>query len=113
MDPNDASYLQVIESPRYPKNYPNNAECKWTITAAEGAKITIVLDDFNVEWNANCDENDYLFVGRLQTYTKVYLCGSVIPANFSLTSKKSSMVLKFVSNGTTRKSGFRAILTAA
>ena len=44
--------------------------------ATAGAKITLVLDDFNVEWNKNCDENDYLFVSQIKLYTKVNLKNS-------------------------------------
>jgi len=40
------------------------------------------------------------------------MCGTKIPSNFNLTSKKQTMVLKFVSDGSKKKTGFRAYIVA-
>jgi len=114
MNPKDSTYLQVIESPKYPKKYPNNANCQWIITGKKSkTRITMVFDSFNIEWNTTCSKADYLYVGLIAKYSKVHLCGSRMPASFSLTSKKNQMVLRFISNGRTRKPGFRAVLVAS
>jgi len=113
LDPDEATADRTIfiTSPNYPSNYPNNYECKWTIYATSG-KISLVFDNFNIESNSNC-ANDYLQVsGPIKKYTKAVLCGAKVPSNFNLVSKKSKMVLKFVSNGSKRKPGFRAYLVA-
>jgi len=72
-----------------------------------------VFDKFNVEWTKSCSK-DYLQVsGPVKKYTKATLCGKTIPSNFQLTSKKQTMVLKFIANGSVRKSGFRAYIVAS
>jgi len=71
-----------------------------------------VFDKFNIEATNTCNK-DYLQVsGPVKKYTKATLCGTKIPSNFNLTSKKKTMVLKFVSDGSKRKSGFRAYIVA-
>ena len=69
----------------------------------------MTLDNFNVEWSKSCKSKDYLFIGKIQKYTKVWLCGSKIPNNLSsLRSKGSEMKVKFHSNESVRKTGFKA-----
>jgi len=72
----------------------------------------LVFDSLNVQWSKKCDI-DYVFVGKIAKYTKVQLCGAKLPANFQLVSKKNEMVLKFHSDATVTKAGFRAVLVAA
>jgi len=100
-----------ITSPNYPSKYPHNQECKWIITAKKG-KLNLVFDKFNIQATSDCSK-DYLQVsGPIKKYTKATLCGAKVPSNFNLTSKKKTMVLKFVSDGSTRKPGFRAFIVA-
>jgi len=69
----------------------------------------MVLDKFNVQWSSSCKSKDYLFVGQVAKYTKLWLCGSSIPSGFNgLKSKKKTMTVKFHSNGSGRKTGFKA-----
>ena len=73
----------------------------------------MVIDKFNVEWSSTCKTKDYLWVGKIKKYTRVWLCGSSVPNNFSaLTSTGKEMVVKFYSNGRGRKSGFKVRLIA-
>merc|ERR1712004_464958 len=55
---------------------------------------------------------DYLFVGNVAKYNKLYLCGSKLPTNLFLKSKARTMVLKFTSNSKVAKSGFKATISA-
>jgi len=112
MNPDDSSRTYTLKSPNYPNNYPNNKDCKWTFTATSG-KVKLVIDKFNVQWSSTCKTKDYLFVGRIKKYTKVWLCGSSVPNDFSaLTSTGDTMVVKFYSNGSGRKSGFKVRIIA-
>ncbi|KGL75882.1 CUB domain-containing protein 2, partial [Tinamus guttatus] len=43
-----------ITSPDYPENYPNNAECRWSIRAAVGTSVRLVFADFQVENDEEC-----------------------------------------------------------
>ena len=69
----------------------------------------MVLDKFNVQWSSSCKATDYLFVGQVAKYTKLWLCGSQVPSGFkSLKSKKDTMTIKFHSDGSVKKPGFKA-----
>jgi CUB domain len=41
---------------------------------------------------------------------QVYMCGAQVPANFQLVSKTNTLTVKFHSDGSTNKPGFRAVL---
>ena len=38
-----------MTSPNYPDNYPNNAQCSWTITVGEGNTVGLEFLDFELE----------------------------------------------------------------
>jgi len=108
MNPDDSTRIITLKSPSYPSKYPNNRDCKWNLKATRG-KIKMVLDKFNVQWSSSCKATDYLFVGNVAKYTKLWLCGSSVPSNFkSLKSKKKEMTVKFHSDKSVRKPGFKA-----
>jgi len=112
MDPDSTdTRIITLKSPNYPKNYPKNQDCKWTLTATKG-KLRMMFDKFNVEWNKSCKKKDYLYVANIQKYTKTWLCGSSIKKNFKLTSKKDTMIVKFHSNGSKSKPGFKVRIVA-
>ena len=80
---------------------------------ASSGKLKLVIDKFNIQWSSTCKTKDYLFVGQISSYTKVWLCGSSVPNDFSaLVSKKKAMTVRFVSNGSGRKSGFKVRVIA-
>ena len=37
-----------LQSPNFPENYPNNAECNWEITIPEGRKVDLKFHSFDV-----------------------------------------------------------------
>jgi len=112
MDPDGSSRIVTIKSPNYPSKYPNNRDCKWILTATSG-KIKMVLDKFNIQWSSSCKATDYLFVGHISKYTKTWLCGSKVPSGFkSLVSKKKTMTVKFHSDESVKKPGFKARFVA-
>jgi len=108
MDPDGDNRVVTLKSPNFPSKYPNSRDCKWTLVATSG-RVKMVLDKFNIEWSRSCKSKDYLFVGKIQKYTKTWLCGASIPSSFSsLKSKAQTMVVKFHSNNSIRKTGFKA-----
>jgi len=111
-DGSGSTRIYTLTSPRYPKKYSHNQDCKWTFTAKSG-KVKLLFDKFNLEWSSSCKKKDYLFVGSIAKYTKTWLCGASIPKNFKLVSKKSTMILKFHSNSKVTKSGFKVRLVAS
>lgn len=57
------SKVGVIESPFYPKAYPNSLEKQWDISAASPMRFILNLTTFNIEDSHQC-KNDYLKVQR-------------------------------------------------
>ena len=50
----------VLTSPYYPRRYPSNENCNWKITASEGERIVLVIEDLYIQ---NCGSSctcDYL-----------------------------------------------------
>merc|ERR1712037_382310 len=111
LNPDKASNTTIITSPSFPGKYPKNQNCKWTINATKG-KLRLTFDKFKTEWSQNC-KKDFLFVGNVAKYNKLYLCGSKLPASLSLKSKSRTMVLKFQSNNKVGKAGFKATIVAS
>jgi len=72
----------------------------------------MTFNKFNIEYVKNCKSKDYLYVASIAKYNSLYLCGASMPSGFKLTSKKKSMTLKFKSNGSVQKTGFKAKITA-
>ncbi len=50
-----------FSSPNYPKNYPINMTCRWTIKTVPNSRILINFTDFKVEKNKKC-LYDYLLI---------------------------------------------------
>jgi len=94
-----------ITSENYPNNYPDLIDCTYTIKGGEGASITIVFREFDLEDHATCDY-DYLNVrsegvaGDGSTY-----CGDQLPPVHYTYSNE--MVLTFHSDPFVNGQGFR------
>ena len=43
-----------IQSPKYPNNYPNNADCFWTIDCAKGESVKMEFTNFDLEYHSTC-----------------------------------------------------------
>lgn len=53
---------RVIQSPNYPKMYPNNIECTWEVRSNEGYHIGLqFIERFQIEDSSNCT-NDFIEV---------------------------------------------------
>nr|XP_026694941.1 CUB and sushi domain-containing protein 1 isoform X7 [Ciona intestinalis] len=92
------STSQLITSPNYPNNYPNNANCTWTITASDGMRIQLNLHRFKTERNY-----DYLTIfsnGRQLTR----ISGSY--SNKTYIASENSVIIRFTSDRSVTRSGF-------
>ena len=106
---NAAAQANAIATPNYPSNYPNSASCTWVINAANGYSVMLNLTDFNLETGFGSCTTDYLEVRDGATSAATLLgkyCGTRSP--FMIHSHGSSMYLKFVSDTTIVRKGFRA-----
>ncbi|XP_033347146.1 cubilin [Bombus vosnesenskii] len=97
----------VIQSPNYPKNYPNRRECTWVIEAPSKQKVILNVTHFHLENHPNCDF-DYLEIRNGGYATSPLIgkfCKTDVPAE--IISQTSQLYLKFVSDQTISFSGFR------
>lgn len=57
---------KFIETPNYPNDYPQNAECLWTIVAPEGSHMVLSsVGRFQLEASDGC-QNDFIEVRLTQ-----------------------------------------------
>nr|XP_014268202.2 cubilin [Maylandia zebra] len=100
----------AIASPRYPAQYPPNQNCSWIIRAQEPLNhVTLSFTDFDLEMIfANCS-HDFLEILDGDNYDSPTIgryCGSEIP--HPVTSFSNSLVVKFISDQSYSRKGFRA-----
>ena len=50
----------VLTSPYYPRRYPSNEKCSWKITANEGERIVLVIEDLHIRDCGSSCSCDYL-----------------------------------------------------
>ncbi|KAG8434075.1 hypothetical protein GDO86_012447, partial [Hymenochirus boettgeri] len=101
---------KTFTSPGYPGNYPPNMDCTWTITAPVGKKVSLNINDFNIETGYGCIyDNLYIYNTTYSNALGPY-CG---PINFysAITSKANFMMIKFHSDSSDEMKGFSATYT--
>uniref|UniRef100_T1IXR4 Uncharacterized protein n=1 Tax=Strigamia maritima TaxID=126957 RepID=T1IXR4_STRMM len=99
----------TIESPGYPK-YAPNLNCKWTLEGPIGTNIILQFTEFVTE--ATFDTVHVLTGGRTEETSVNMLTLSGQPENLSsklFTSASNFMIIKFRTDSSIEKRGFRAI----
>ncbi|KAG8232956.1 hypothetical protein J437_LFUL011449 [Ladona fulva] len=96
-----------IFSPQYPKAYPNNAECVWEISVADGYHIGLIfINRFQLEQSQNC-AHDYIEVFDFKNDDWLSLgkvCGRDISNSYNSTGKQMKVI--FRSNDAVTGDGF-------
>ncbi|XP_068206241.1 LOW QUALITY PROTEIN: cubilin-like, partial [Palaemon carinicauda] len=98
----------IIHSPNYPRNYPDNTHCAWIMNYDEGSQIDLEFTNFNLE---NSIHHDYVtlhngprisspVIGR---YTGTKEAGHVAR------SMTNALMLEFHSDASGNERGFRAV----
>lgn len=97
-----------IVTPEFPRSYPKNSRCDWTIEVDKGYQITLTFTQFEVEDHPDvvCPY-DYMRVSAGINRKYGPFCGKTLPKN--ITSSANYMYLEFVSDGTENHKGFKAI----
>uniref|UniRef100_A0A8C4TGW5 CUB domain-containing protein n=1 Tax=Erpetoichthys calabaricus TaxID=27687 RepID=A0A8C4TGW5_ERPCA len=98
-----------INSPGYPGNYPPNRDCYWTVSVSPGLLITFAFGTLSLEHHANCSF-DYLEVRDGSSETDPLIgkyCGTSAPP--PITSSSNKLWIKFKSDSSVTRGGFRAI----
>lgn len=99
----------ILRSTNYPKPYPKDLRCAWTIVAPRGHKISLIFQDFALENNVRCSDGDFVAVydGKSLASKKVgEYCGSTIPPTF--TSSTDKLHITFRTNRIAELRGFIA-----
>ncbi|XP_058456836.1 cubilin homolog [Malaya genurostris] len=102
-----------LYSPNYPKNYPSNQSCEWTIRINPGYTLQFQIEDIGLEKAPNCSK-DFLQVydGSVRVAEKLLM--NICDSDTNITSVRSSgnhLLVVFQSNELFEAKGFRANYT--
>ncbi|XP_076035426.1 sushi, von Willebrand factor type A, EGF and pentraxin domain-containing protein uif [Oratosquilla oratoria] len=97
-----------IGSPEYPKKYEPKLDCKWTLEGPVGHNIVIQFSEFDTE--KNFDTVQILSGGRTEdtAVSLVTLSGRQDLAHKLFVSASNFMIVKFKTDASVEKRGFRA-----
>ena len=101
----------TITSPNYPRNYPSNANCVWRITVPPGYRVQLSFSAFNLESHSSCNY-DYVELRNGFSSSSPLIakyCGTSAPTR---TANGRSIYVKFRSDGSFTRTGFRASFVA-
>ncbi|XP_033639659.1 bone morphogenetic protein 1-like [Asterias rubens] len=97
-----------LNSPGFPEYYGNHMECEWVVSIAEGLRIRIHFERFDVE-----EEEDHLSVGNGVSSRRapiLYKYSSRTKPS-DIISRGSDIWFKFVSSVAVSRRGFEIVLT--
>ena len=98
----------VIQSPNYPRPYPNNADITWVLMGPSAGRISISFKSFSLEEDSAC-RYDYVEL-RDGTASNSPLigkfCGGNVPATYM--SADNSLFVNFKSDVSESRAGFQA-----
>lgn len=96
-----------INSPNYPRNYPNNFDCTYRITVGFNEQIELDFVNFELEEGSGQQCFDFLEIrdGGYETSPLLgYYCGSVLPPK--IISQSNKLWLRFKSDRVDTRRGF-------
>lgn len=105
-------YLQSsgdkVQSPNYPNRYEPNSDCKWTLEGPIGSGMVLQFSEFETE--SNFDAVQILAGGRTEesSVTLATLSGHQNLTSRMFTTGSNLMLVKFRSDASVEKKGFRA-----
>ncbi|KAK2099109.1 Deleted in malignant brain tumors 1 protein [Saguinus oedipus] len=94
-----------FSSPFYPGNYPNNANCVWDIEVQSNYRVTVIFRDVQLEGGCNYD---YIEVFDGPYHSSPLITRVCDGASGSFTSSSNFMSIRFISDHSITKRGFRA-----
>ena len=96
----------LVTSPGYPSNYPDNQDKTFPIKVAAGQVIEILFTDFNLEPHASCEYDHVTVLDGDGSTLLAKTCGTNKPGK--ITSKTNVANIKFKSDTSVNNKGFRA-----
>lgn len=103
-----ASSGDVVESPYYPHKYAPLTNCKWTLEGPQGHNILLQFQEFETE--KTFDTVQILAGGRTEdtSINLATLSGKQDLTNRSFVSASNFMIIKFSTDASVERKGFRA-----
>uniref|UniRef100_A0A8C3URM1 CUB and zona pellucida-like domain-containing protein 1 n=1 Tax=Catharus ustulatus TaxID=91951 RepID=A0A8C3URM1_CATUS len=96
----------TIQSPFYPRNYPNNANCVWEIQVKSNFLVTLVFTDIQMEGGRCLSDYVEIYDGPLHSSP---LLGKICSGYYhSYTSSSNLLTVRFHSNSRFTYRGFQA-----
>lgn len=97
-----------FQSPNYPSNYPDNANCEYSIEVASGSRVKLHIDDMSLEHHSTCGFDAFhIYDGTSVSSKKLaVLCGINHNAKEFVSSGRY-MLIKFKSDGSVSAKGYR------
>ncbi|XP_050541159.1 sushi, von Willebrand factor type A, EGF and pentraxin domain-containing protein 1 [Daktulosphaira vitifoliae] len=98
----------VVESPNYPHKYESLANCKWTLEGPQGHNILLQFQEFETE--KSFDTVQILVGGRTEdkAVNLATLSGKLDLSNKMFVSASNFMIIKFSTDASVERKGFRA-----
>lgn len=99
---------ETIETPNYPGKYRPLADCKWTLEGPVGHAVVLQFTEFETE--RTFDTVQIMAGGRTEhsAVTLATLSGKLNLSTQFFTSASNFMIVRFRSDATVEKAGFRA-----
>ncbi|XP_023933202.1 cubilin-like [Lingula anatina] len=98
-----------LTSPRFPRDYPYNVRCKWTVQPLPGDHLVAYVTEIALESSVNC-RYDYLEIKSNKNQTTVLrACGTDYPPEFLI---DDGVDIYFVADSTISKKGFSMTVTS-
>uniref|UniRef100_A0ABK0L3D9 Scavenger receptor cysteine-rich domain-containing protein DMBT1 n=1 Tax=Rattus norvegicus TaxID=10116 RepID=A0ABK0L3D9_RAT len=94
-----------FSSPFYPGSYPNNARCLWNIEVPNNYRVTVVIRDVQLEGGCNYD---YIEIFDGPHHSSPLIARVCDEAMGSFTSTSNFMSVRFITNHSVTRRGFRA-----
>ena len=97
----------TINSPNYPRSYPNSKHCTWNVTAPMGARIRVARFSYSLESSSGCTYDDLKIHDGPSTRSirLAKLCGR---SSYSgITSTANNLFFVFNSDTSTTYKGFQ------
>ncbi|KAK9881868.1 hypothetical protein WA026_018067 [Henosepilachna vigintioctopunctata] len=103
-----ASSGGVVENPDYPHKYAPLTNCKWTLEGPQGHNILLQFQEFETE--KTFDTVQILVGGRTEdtSVNLATLSGKIDLTNNSFVSASNFMIIKFSTDASVERKGFRA-----
>ncbi|XP_032232400.2 uncharacterized protein LOC5507775 [Nematostella vectensis] len=102
-----------FSSPGYPRGYPADANCVWTIKVPVGKRVEVIFSNLDLEQDSSCPDNVRVLDGLTSWSVELRrFCHSTEGASNRVTSSANGLRIEFRSNGLISGKGFTASYTS-